>query len=72
MKDVSCIGTEMTKAVLSNVSNIDRLAIRIQEDEHFNHIVGDLKLYCEKNPIKCLEFVVTRQPNMKYFGEIVA
>lgn len=70
VKDVSCIGTEMTKAVLINVSNIDRLSIHIRKNENLNNILGDLKLYCEKNPIKCLEFAVPIQQSKEYLGEI--
>lgn len=55
VNDVSCIGGQALKAILRNATDIQRLSVHIQNDDSFGKILGDLKKYCQKSPIQCLE-----------------
>lgn len=56
VNDVSCVGGQALKAILRNVTDIQRLSVHIQYDDNFVKVLGDLRDYCKKNPIQCLEF----------------
>lgn len=60
IKDISCYERDVLKIILRNVINIERLAINCEKWDANTHnlrlILGDLRTYCQKSPIQCLEF----------------
>lgn len=60
IKDISCHERDVLKIILRNVINIERLAIDCEKcdanTQNLRQILDDLRTYCQKSPIQCLEF----------------
>lgn len=66
LKDITCLGGNIVRHILLNVSNIQRLVIITAYDDNFGEILDDLKIYCTQSPIKCLEFDLLIDSKLKY------
>lgn len=56
VKDITCYGNKITKAILHNAVDIKRLAIQVDLEVELRSILDDLQTNCKNSPIECLEF----------------
>lgn len=59
LKDILCIGGWSMNVILLNVSEIECLSIEIKTNDNLSEILDNLKSYCQRSPIDCLEFDIT-------------
>lgn len=71
IKDFTCGGIVLVKAILQNVNDIERLVIDFYENENPNDLVEDLKIYHRKSPIKSLELNVLNFDATQKIDELI-
>lgn len=56
IKEITCTGAEMLRAVLNNVKHIEKLSFISLANETNEQLINDLKKYFKQNPIKWFEY----------------